>query len=116
MSLINIVKDLGGDLYDGGMRANAPARGHSPADRSVSLLLRDGRVIVHSFGGGDWRDILDDLRKRGLIDDHNAPTSIVVGGRVSDRQPPASDFQRLAAARRIWEDGRPLRGTLSERH
>lgn len=49
MSLRHIVKVLGGDLYDGGARANIPAPGHSVGDRSVSLLLKDGRVYVHTF-------------------------------------------------------------------
>ena len=61
MSLRAIVEVLGGDLYDGGRRANIPAPGHSRADRSVSLLLKDDRVIVHTFGDGDWQAVLDDL-------------------------------------------------------
>jgi len=117
MSLKAIVQALGGDLYDRGCRANIPAPGHSNADRSVSLMLRDGRIIVHTFGDGDWRGVLDDLRARGLIDVRNAPTS---GGRASDRPAvgviTSSDADRLAAARRIWDVGRPLAGTLSERH
>jgi hypothetical protein len=68
MSLGNIVRVLGGDLYDGGRRANIPAPGHSAADRSVSLLLRDDRVFVHTFGDSDWREVLDDLRARRLVD------------------------------------------------
>ena len=122
MSLRSIVQALGGDLYDRGLRANVPAPGHSRADRSVSLLLREGRIIVHTFGDGDWRGVLDDLRSRGLIDVRNAPTS---GGPIAGVLNPARpavglsatrDVDRLAAARRIWEAGRPLAGTVSERH
>ena len=54
MSLRTIVQTLGGDLYDRGRRANIPAPGHSAADRSVSLLLENNRIIVHTFGDGDW--------------------------------------------------------------
>ena len=50
MSLHAIVRALGGDLYQGGHRASIPAPGHSAADRSVSLLLSHGRVIIHGFG------------------------------------------------------------------
>jgi hypothetical protein len=117
MSLKTIVQLLGGDLYDRGCRANIPAPGHSPADRSVSLMFREGRIIVHTFGDGDWRTVLDHLREHGLVDARNAPISVsgakarpvlgVVG---------ASDIERLGAARRFWEGGRPLAGTLSERH
>ena len=54
MSLREIVRVLGGDLYDGGRRANVPAPNHSHVDRSVSLLLEDDRVVVHTFGAADW--------------------------------------------------------------
>lgn len=117
MSLKSIVEVLGGDLYDRGYRANIPAPGHSAADRSVSLMLRDGRIIVHTFGDGDWRTVLDHLRARGLVDAHNAPTSLLnanVGASIGPVR--ASDVERRAVARRIWEDGRPVAGTLSERH
>jgi putative DNA primase/helicase len=117
MSLKPIVQALGGDLYDRGRRANIPAPGHSRADRSVSLMLREGRIIVHTFGDGDWRGVLDDLRSRGLIDVRNAPTS---GGWGAARSAvgviTCSDAERLAAARHIWDGGRSLAGTLSERH
>jgi putative DNA primase/helicase len=117
MSLKAIVAVLGGDLYDRGYRANIPAPGHSPADRSVSLLLRHGRIVVHTFGDGDWRTVLDHLRQHRLIDAHNAPTSVSMGkaraaiGAVSN-----TDVERLAAARRIWDGGRALKGTVSEHH
>jgi putative DNA primase/helicase len=117
MTLKPIVQALGGDLYDRGRRANIPAPGHSRADRSVSLMLREGRIIVHTFGDGDWRGVLDHLRARGLIDGRNTPTS---GGRGAAGSAvgviTSSDGDRLAAARRIWDGGRPLAGTLSERH
>ncbi|HZC16101.1 MAG TPA: hypothetical protein VE309_05020, partial [Caulobacteraceae bacterium] len=73
MTLRAIVQTLGGDLYDGGRRANIPAPGHSAGDRSVSLLLRGDRVVVHTFGDGDWRTVLDHLRAYQLIDAANAP-------------------------------------------
>jgi putative DNA primase/helicase len=85
MSLRTIVDVLGGDLYDRGFRANIPAPGHSPADRSVSLMLREGRIIVHTFGDGDWRTVLDHLRGHGLVDARNAPTSV-----STDKAKPAS--------------------------
>jgi len=117
VSLKAIVQTLGGDLYDRGCRANIPAPGHSRADRSVSLMLRQGRIIVHTFGDGDWRGVLDDLRARGLIDVRNAPTSgAAASGRPAVGVITSSDADRLAAARRIWDAGRPLAGTLSERH
>jgi putative DNA primase/helicase len=116
MSLRPIVEVLGGDLYDRGYRANIPAPGHSAADRSVSLLFREGRIIVHTFGDGDWRTVLDHLREHGLVDAHNAPTSVSNGkARAAIGVVGASDVERLNVARRFWDGGRALAGTLSER-
>lgn len=121
MSLGHIVKALGGDLYDGGSRANIPAPGHSARDRSVSLLLKDGRVFVHAFSNQtDWREVFDQLRQCGLIDDDKRPTGpgSAQGGGAGrrGRDPPATDRVRLEAARRIWDEGRPIGGALGERH
>ena len=116
MSLKPIVQALGGDLYDRGLRANIPAPGHSAADRSVSLLLQEGRVIVHTFGDGDWKAVLDYLRGEGLVDAHNAPTSLAQSRRAQAAAAGATGLERRQAALRIWEAGRPLAGTLSARH
>lgn len=116
MTLRTIVESLGGELYDGGRRANIPAPGHSLADRSVSLLLQDDRVVVHTFGDGDWREVLDHLREKHLIDAHNAPTSISGATRKAADLGPPSDPRRIEAARRFWDAGRPVQGTLSEHH
>jgi hypothetical protein len=110
VSLHDIVRALGGDLYDGGRRANVPAPNHSAADRSVSLLLEDGRVVVNSFGRGDWRDVLDDLRRRRLI----GPDNELLGGHgPRARTASRTEQDRRAAAMAIWESGRGLGRTLS---
>lgn len=116
MSLVNIVRALGGDLYDGGRRANIPYPGHSRNDRSVSLLYDNGRVLATCFGDGTWQKALDDLREKGLIDYDHRPTSVVLSASSAGYQPPASKPERTAAARRLWEGGRPVRRTLAETH
>ena len=64
MSLADIVKQIGGDLYSPS-RAIVPGPGHSPEDRSVSLMVdRDGRLVVRSFGRSTWQEVFDDLRRR----------------------------------------------------
>lgn len=112
-SLAPIVRLLGGDLHAGGARANVPAPGHSPADRSVSLLLDGDRVVVHGFGAAGWRDVLDDLRARNLVD---AAGHLVghSGGRCS--APTLSAWARRAAARALWAEGTPIAGGPAERH
>lgn len=108
MSLKSIVAALGGDLYDRGRRANVPAPGHSPADRSVSLLLAGERVVAHSFGSADWREVRAQLRRLGLVDRDGRLTL----GRSSS-PPPARPDPRIrgAAAARLWEEAGPV--TLS---
>ena len=106
MTLNKIVAALGGDLYAGGSRANIPAPGHSAKDRSVSLWLSDGRVVVHSFGGADWRDVRADLCARGFIDDAGRPTG---GGRGGGSIPRPDLRVRLETAARLWAGTLPLR-------
>ena len=117
MSLRAIVHTLGGELYDHGRRANVPAPGHSAADRSVSLLLEGERVVVHTFGDGDWRAVLDQLRALNLIDAANAPLD-GAGGRPVGRpvRGVASDRERREAALRLWDAGKPLGHTLAARY
>ncbi len=113
MTLRDIVNTIGGDLYAGGRRANVPAPGHSAADRSVSLLFEQGRVVAHCFGEGDWRTVLDDLRRRRLIDALNRPTS---GASVERLAPTVTDQARQAAVQRLWPAARPVVRTLAERY
>ena len=116
MSLRTIVQTLGGELYDRGLRANIPAPGHSAVDRSVSLLLEGGRIVVHTFGDSDWRAVLDHLRAHQLIDAANAPTSLGAAREAGARATVVSRPERLGAALKLWEGARPVRCTISERH
>jgi hypothetical protein len=116
MSLAQIVRALGGDLYARGRRANIPGPGHSRTDRSVSLLLVGGRVIVHGFAGEDWREVLDHLQARGLVDSRGR---LLRGGEplpAADEPEQLSRRARAAAACALWAEARPIAGSLSERH
>ena len=118
MSLRNIVEKLGGDLWAGGVQANIPAPGHSARDRSVSLRLgRDGRLVINTFAGTDWREVMDDLRERGLIDDGKRPAGVGGQARTSFPEPARSALERLKVARAIWADGQDATAlTLSAKH
>jgi len=99
VSLRALVAALGGDLYNGGARASIPAPGHSADDRSVSLLLTEGRVVIHGFGGADWRTARDDLRAKGFIDEAGRLT----GGGQGGVSPPRPDLRvRRETAARLW--------------
>jgi hypothetical protein len=111
--LAAIVHALGGELYDRGRRALVPGPGHSRADRSVSLLLVGDRLVVHSFAGDDWRDVLSDLRARGLLDAAGRPAG---GGFVAHEPAALSRPERMAVARTLWDTARSIEGTLSAVH
>lgn len=109
MTLHAIVRAVGGDLYQGGARANIPAPGHSRRDRSISLLLSQGRLVVHGFGGADWRAALRMLRDRGLVDIDGR-----VGGDGRFIAAGADRSCRLRTARDLWEGAGPItQATLS---
>jgi len=113
VSLRPIVAALGGDLYQNGLRANVPAPGHAKTDRSVSLLLDGGRVVIHTFGAADWREVRDDLRDRGLVDSGGR----LVGVAATQETLVTDHPRRRAVAGALWQDGvRPARTGVVARH
>jgi putative DNA primase/helicase len=107
-SLILLARALGGECYAGGRRALAPAPGHGAEDRSISLLLAGDRLLVHSFGAADWREVLDDLRAQGWIDAENRLRS---GAAAPARDPPRPDrtrAERVRAASALWAAAGPI--------
>lgn len=62
----SVVKQFGGDWC--GKHGLVPGPGHSPRDRSLKVWeAADGKVLVHSFAGDDWRD----CRQHLGLDDGN---------------------------------------------
>jgi hypothetical protein len=82
------------------------------------LLDRTGRLIVSSWGRSSWQEVLDDLRRRGFIDDEKRLRGPGSGaGYCADSG--ARDLSRARKARAaalVWSGGQPVAGTLSERH
>jgi hypothetical protein len=114
-TLAPIVRAVGGDLYAAGRRASIPGPGHGADDRSVSLWLRGGRVIVNSFAGDNWRDVLDDLARQGLVDDDGR--LLGAGGPPPGPEPDVlSPGARRRLAAQLWSEARPVAGSLSARH
>lgn len=106
-----IVRALGGELYAGGRRASVPGPGHGRGDRSLSLrLTADGRLLLHSFAGDDWREVRAELARRGLL--AGAP-----GAAPADAPVPEISYgARLRTARRLWSEARVIAGSVAERH
>src|SRR6516225_11361832 len=51
-----------------------PSHGKGRGDSNPSLRIGDGasRLLVHCYAGCDPRDVLDVLRRRGLLETHRA--------------------------------------------
>ena len=116
MDLKHIVRDLGGDVWDGGRQACIPAPGHSRKDRSTSLRLnRDGRVLINSMNGTPWRDISDWLQSKNYTDRRGY--LIGAGPAVDcarDDRPTQNETDRRNRAQQLWEMAKPIKGTLAE--
>jgi len=95
-----------------------PAPGHSPADRSVSLLLDGDRLVIHGFGAADWREVRAQLLGLGLIDAAGRLTGGAMSSGLGQAAPARpSPHVRIAAARALWSEAFPLvDGDLCHRH
>jgi phage/plasmid primase-like uncharacterized protein len=51
VDLFELKRAHGGIVYDGGRRWIGPGPGHSRRDASLSVMLSDGRAVIHSFAG-----------------------------------------------------------------
>jgi putative DNA primase/helicase len=92
-----------------------------PLHGGKSLTLRDGkegRLLVTCWGGCDRRDILAELRARGLINSVSAKSRH--HGVLPQSRPPANDQRdrgserRAAVALEIWRSAVPAANTLVE--
>ncbi|MCC6789747.1 MAG: toprim domain-containing protein [Hyphomonadaceae bacterium] len=113
--LERIVAACGGMLLDNGRRALIPGFGHSPKDRSVSLVeTEEGRILIHCFSPkDDWRAVRRALAARGLLDRQGDQDSETAGWTRAPLQVQPAEEDRLARARRIWEESRAVHRTLA---
>ncbi len=62
----NIARAFGGEFRNG--QGFVPTLGHSAKDRGTTVKDADGGdVVFASFNGGDWRELKDECRRRGLL-------------------------------------------------
>jgi hypothetical protein len=80
-------------------------------DRSPSLSIRDGddQVLVHCFAGCDRRDIIAELRRRGLIEGRS--TERALRPRPAPRPP---EHKPDPHALEIWRAGTKAPGSIVE--
>jgi putative DNA primase/helicase len=117
MSAGNIAVALGGHREGRQWRCPCPVHG----GRSLSLADgRDGALLVHCFGGCEWRDIFLVLRHRGLIGDRLDEISPEreVEFRCRRETSAKAEIERLArsigASRDLYQRAREAAGTVVE--
>jgi Toprim domain len=78
-----------------------PSHGRGRGDRSPSLHIGDGqtRLLVHCYAGCDVRDVLDELRRRGLLPQRKAKPSSLQRGPLG-----------------LWQQAVDPRSTVVERY
>lgn len=108
-----IARALGGHRNGDGFlcRCPVPLHGQGRGDRRPSLSIRDGdeRILVRCFAGCDPRDVLAELRRRGLLDDER-PNRRVCHDTPRPRPDPPHDPDPEAVG--IWRDAGPVAGTV----
>jgi len=103
-----IARALGGARRSGGWwRCRCPVHD----SRGATLALRDGDrgLIVKCHAGCDSRDVLRELRGRGLIESDGRVRSPESAARPIARLD--DDGRRIAAARRLWEAAQDARSS-----
>lgn len=83
-----------------------PNHGKGRGDRRPSLSVHDGddRLLVRCFAGCDPRDVLAELRRRGLLNDNGERREL---RRVSVAPPPVQPVEPDPRALAIWRGATP---------
>lgn len=94
--------------------ARCPAHG----DKTPSLTLADGpsgRLLAHCKTGCDFRDVLDALRGRGIVEGQGTvpqtdPAELARYAEAQRKEAEKKERQALA----VWQDALPVHGTTAE--
>ena len=120
-----VTRALGGEWH--GSYGAAPGPGHGKHDRS--LTIRPHRtdpndIVLHSFAGDNFRDVKDELRRRGLLPAKDfrrpvAPDPVArekakEALRERERQDAETEARRRWRANQLWKLRQPIQGTLAE--
>jgi hypothetical protein len=134
MTARDIALTLGGQraqrLSDGSFLVSCPVPSHGKGrgDRSPSLQISDGdsRLLVHCHAGCDPLGVVDELRRRGLLDDrhpvHGDDHRRRHHHHVDDRGAACGDDVRRHRDRQhekaawLWSQRKPITGTAAERY
>ncbi len=95
-------------------RCPVPTHGKGRGDRSPSLSICDGAagILVFCHAGCDARDVLAELRRRGLLDDGPERAQRGPGASKPRHEPIEPSPEALA----LWRSAAPIHGTIAERY
>lgn len=107
----DVARALGGAVKNGAgwlCRCPVPGHGQGRGDRTPSLALSDGKkgLLVRCFAGCDPRDVLQELRTRGLQDR--------LGDTLTQLRAFDEASTKRTAAHRIWKAAVPPAASLVE--
>ena len=117
MNAFSIAKALNGVSTGRGWLCRCPVRAHGRGrgDHHPSLSICDGdaRLLIHCHASCDTRDVLAELRSRGLIDNENRRSrdpSYIVSSRSLEDVDPIPDPRAVA----LWRGSTPIDATPAE--
>jgi hypothetical protein len=94
-----------------------PSHGKGNGDRNPSLEISDGdrQLLVRCYGGCDPRDVLDELRRRGLLPSRPSPRPAKAKETLEFS---ATDHEREQhrKAAWLWSHRQPIIGSIAERY
>lgn len=99
-SLGRLIEGLGGRRVSTGWAARCPA--HDDRNPSLSIGVREGRVLVHCFSGCDQAAVIDALRRRGLWPERERREHRIL------RRPPESRTGTRDFGLGLWRQAMPL--------
>ena len=106
LDIRRIAEVLGGDICRG--QISAPGPGHSPNDRSMSVLISPGApdgFVVHSFAGDDPIRCRDHVRAMaGLVRKPSMRTQTVADAQRNTKRHREPDHTPDLAAVKIWRE------------
>lgn len=108
MNAAEIARTLKGKKAGRGWKARCPA--HDDREPSLSIVVgRDGKTLVHCFGGCSQDAVIDALKDRGLWATSDGKPRLQVVDHFDD-----DDTGRTTAALAIWKQSSPAQNTPVE--
>jgi hypothetical protein len=118
MNIFSAAKALGGKVT-GRDTVSCPGPGHSAVDRSLSVKFDHGApdgFVLCSQAGDDWQSCKDHVRQLlgiGSFAPHDRRERLPAPSRPV-RAPDPAPLQKRAFAASLWNEARPIAGTLVE--